>query len=197
MLTKAEKTRQFIIEKTAPIFNRKGYAGTSLSDITEATGLTKGSIYGNFKNKDEVAIAAFNYNFDLLSEWIKEKRDNEPDPIKKLKIYINVFSNFTDNPVLRWGCPVLNSATEVDDTHVDLRENVVNAIRKWHDSIVKVINDGKKNGFIKPDVDATAFGWTLVALIEGGVMLVKVTGKTNTLNAAMNHAEKIIDELAI
>src|SRR5690606_13094554 len=112
MMTKAEKTRQFIIEKTAPIFNRKGYAGTSLSDITEATGLTKGSIYGNFKNKDEVAIAAFNYNFGLLSEWIKGKRDNEPDPIKKLKIYINVFSNFTDNPVLRWGCPVLNSATE-------------------------------------------------------------------------------------
>lgn len=197
MMTKAEKTRQFIIEKTAPIFNRKGYAGTSLSDITEATGLTKGSIYGNFKNKDEVAIAAFNYNFGLLSEWIKEKRDNEPDPIKKLKIYISVFSDFTDNPVLRWGCPVLNSATEVDDTHVDLRDNVVNAIRKWHDSIVKVINDGKKNGLIKSDVDTTAFGWTLVALIEGGVMLVKVTGKTNTLKAAMDHAEKIIDELAI
>ncbi|WP_417352511.1 TetR/AcrR family transcriptional regulator [Flavobacterium alkalisoli] len=197
MMTKAEKTRQFIIEKTAPIFNRKGYAGTSLSDITEATGLTKGSIYGNFKNKDEVAIAAFNYNFGLLSEWIKKKRDNEPDPIKKLKIYISVFSDFTENPVLRWGCPVLNSATEVDDTHVDLRDNVVTAIRKWHDSIVKVINDGKKSGIIKPDVDATAFGWVLVALIEGGVMLVKVTGKTNTLNAAMDHAKKIIDELAI
>ncbi|WP_240732527.1 TetR/AcrR family transcriptional regulator [Flavobacterium alkalisoli] len=197
MMTKAEKTRQFIIEKTAPIFNRKGYAGTSLSDITEATGLTKGSIYGNFKNKDEVAIAAFNYNFGLLSKWIKKKRDNEPDPIKKLKIYISVFSDFTENPVLRWGCPVLNSATEVDDTHVDLRDNVVTAIRKWHDSIVKVINDGKKSGIIKPDVDATAFGWVLVALIEGGVMLVKVTGKTNTLNAAMDHAKKIIDELAI
>ncbi|QEE51461.1 TetR/AcrR family transcriptional regulator [Flavobacterium alkalisoli] len=196
-MTKAEKTRQFIIEKTAPIFNRKGYAGTSLSDITEATGLTKGSIYGNFKNKDEVAIAAFNYNFGLLSKWIKKKRDNEPDPIKKLKIYISVFSDFTENPVLRWGCPVLNSATEVDDTHVDLRDNVVTAIRKWHDSIVKVINDGKKSGIIKPDVDATAFGWVLVALIEGGVMLVKVTGKTNTLNAAMDHAKKIIDELAI
>jgi TetR/AcrR family transcriptional repressor of nem operon len=37
----------------------KGYSGTSMSDITAATGLTKGSIYGNFENKDEVAIAAF------------------------------------------------------------------------------------------------------------------------------------------
>lgn len=48
---KSERTRQFIIEKVAPIFNRKGYAGTSLSDLTEATGLTKGAIYGNFKKQ--------------------------------------------------------------------------------------------------------------------------------------------------
>ena len=60
--TKAERTRNFIIEKTAEIFNRKGYAGTSMSDITEATGLTKGSIYGNFENKEDVALAVFEYN---------------------------------------------------------------------------------------------------------------------------------------
>ncbi|MUV04812.1 TetR family transcriptional regulator [Flavobacterium rakeshii] len=196
-MSKADRTRQFIIEKTAPIFNRKGYAGTSLADLTEATGLTKGSIYGNFKNKDEVAVAAFNYNFGLMSDWVKERITIEPDPIKKLKVYITIFSNFTENPVLRWGCPVLNSATEVDDTHVELRENVVEAIRKWHSSIVRIINTGKEQGKINPDVDTDSFAWTLLALIEGGVMLVKVTGKINTLNAAMRHSEKIIDELAI
>ena len=54
-MSKAEKTRQFNNESTAELFNKKGYAGTSLSDISEATGLTKGSIYGNFENKDDVA----------------------------------------------------------------------------------------------------------------------------------------------
>ena len=53
-MSKAEKTKEFIIEKSAPIFNKKGYAGTSLADIMEATNLTKGSIYGNFENKDEL-----------------------------------------------------------------------------------------------------------------------------------------------
>ena len=61
-MNKAERTRQYIIEKTAPIFNKKGYAGTSLSDMTGATGLTKGSIYGNFNDKDEVALAAFDHS---------------------------------------------------------------------------------------------------------------------------------------
>ena len=67
-LSKAERTKRFIIKKSAPIFNKKGYAGTSLSDLTQATGLTKGSIYGNFKNKDEVAVCAFQHNLAYMIE---------------------------------------------------------------------------------------------------------------------------------
>ena len=43
-MTKADRTRSYIIEQVAPIFNKKGVHGTSLSDITNATGLTKGAI---------------------------------------------------------------------------------------------------------------------------------------------------------
>ena len=50
-MSKADRTKAFITEKTAAIFNKKGYAGTSLTDMTGATGLTKGSIYGNFEDK--------------------------------------------------------------------------------------------------------------------------------------------------
>lgn len=59
---KAERTRAFIIQKSAPLFNIKGYENTSLSDIQEVTKLTKGAIYGNFKDKNELAIASFEYN---------------------------------------------------------------------------------------------------------------------------------------
>ncbi len=69
-MNKAERTRHFIIEKAAPIFNTKGYAGTSLSDMTEATGLTKGSIYGNFADKDEVALACFEH---ILIKWCAKR----------------------------------------------------------------------------------------------------------------------------
>ncbi|RZK05397.1 MAG: TetR/AcrR family transcriptional regulator, partial [Flavobacterium sp.] len=45
-MSKSEQTKQFIIEKAAPIFNKKGFAGTSMNDILEATGLAKGGVYG-------------------------------------------------------------------------------------------------------------------------------------------------------
>jgi len=50
-MKKSENTRKYIIEKVAPVFNKKGFTGTYLSDMEKATGLTKGSIYGNFKDK--------------------------------------------------------------------------------------------------------------------------------------------------
>ena len=56
MLTKSELTSKFIIETVAPIFNKKGYAATSMSDITNATNLTKGAIYGNFENRIVTSI---------------------------------------------------------------------------------------------------------------------------------------------
>ena len=59
MTTKAERTRQFIIEASAPIINKKGVAGTSLTDIMEATKLAKGGIYGNFENKEEICKEIF------------------------------------------------------------------------------------------------------------------------------------------
>ena len=66
MSGKAERTTQFIIETVAPIFNKHGYIGTSMSQLTEATGLTKGAIYGNFENKLALALSAFEYNRNLL-----------------------------------------------------------------------------------------------------------------------------------
>jgi TetR/AcrR family transcriptional repressor of nem operon len=72
-MSKAERTKQFIVEKTAPIFNTKGYAGTSLNDMINATGLTKGSIYGNFVNKDDVALAAFDYNLKKVDTIIRQE----------------------------------------------------------------------------------------------------------------------------
>src|SRR5687768_15268339 len=109
-MTKAERTRQFIVEKTAPIFNMKGYAGTSLSDLTEATGLTKGSIYGNFANKDEVALAVFDYNLSLLNNGLGTAISGGANAVDKLLNMVNFYRSQFKSSMSRGGCPILNTA---------------------------------------------------------------------------------------
>ena len=62
-VTKGQQTRREIVEKAAPLFNKKGYECTSLSDLMHATGLKEGGIYRHFSSKEELATAAFDYSW--------------------------------------------------------------------------------------------------------------------------------------
>jgi hypothetical protein len=55
-MSKAEETRNYIIEQAAPVFNMYGYKGTTLSQLTKVINMTKGAIYGNFRDKDEITL---------------------------------------------------------------------------------------------------------------------------------------------
>ena len=194
-ISKSERTKQFIIEKTAPVFNEKGYAGTSLTDLTNATGLTKGSIYGNFENKDEVALAAFDYNFNRVTLFIKGKLLATDNSIERLLVYPNVYRDFLKIPFLKSGCPILNTSTEADDTHPKLRERASNALAFWKRSIENQIQRGIQRGEIKAETKPTELAVILMLLIEGAIMQAKVTGKSTELRIAMNYLEKLIIEL--
>ena len=194
-LSKAERTRQFIIEKTAPIFNEKGYAGTSINDLIQATGLTKGSIYGNFENKDEVALAVFDYNHTKVNDYIKEKLMATENSIERLLVYPAIYRNYLKIPFLRPGCPILNTATEADDTHPLLKEKVTNALSFWKVSVENQVKRGIARGEIKPDTDPAEVAVILISLIEGAFMQAKVTGSLTELKIAMNFLEKIIVNL--
>lgn len=195
--SKSERTKQFIIEKAAPVFNEKGYAGTSLTDLTTATGLTKGSIYGNFDNKDEVALAAFDYNFNRITVYLKGRILATDNAIERLLVYPKVYGDFLEIPFLKQGCPILNTSTEADDTHPKLKEKASNALFFWKISIENQVKRGIQRGEIKPDTDPTEIAVVLISLIQGAIMQAKVIGKPTELRIAMNYLEKLILELAM
>lgn len=194
-MTKAERTRQLIIEKTAPLFNQKGYAGTSINDISEATGLTRGGIYGNFESKDEVALAAFEHNYSQLFTLIRSKIKEKSKAHDKLQVYLSVYRHPELQAVLQYGCPILNTSTEADDTHPALKTKAADAIARWHRGIESIIKEGQERKELKKSVEVKEFASTFIALIEGGIMLTKVTGNDDHLEAALRHGKKMIQDI--
>jgi AcrR family transcriptional regulator len=194
-MTKAEKTRNFIVEKTAPIFNMKGYAGTSLNDITAVTGLTKGSIYGNFANKDEVALAAFDFNLKNVSSKIEAEMDRQSNIKDKLLVYIDIYQKFIDGSVSEGGCPVLNTAIDADDTHPKLRGRVLKAVLDWKNKIAKLVEAGIARKEINVDQHPEQIALTIIALVEGGIMISKLTSKTEYWDLIMGSLKKYVDSL--
>lgn len=194
-MSKAEKTKQFIIEKTAPIFNKKGYAGTSLQDITTATQLTKGSIYGNFGGKDEVALAVFDHNIGRVTNIIRSEISKYDSTKEKLMAYVHVYANFQQYPFPEGGCPMLNTAVEADDTHPKLKQKAKEAIATWKKSIVNLIEKGIERREITKETDAEQVALTIMATIEGMIMIVNLTKKLSYQKTIMKSVQKMIEDL--
>ncbi|ANF50502.1 TetR family transcriptional regulator [Chryseobacterium glaciei] len=194
-MSKAEKTKQFIIEKTASLFNTKGYTSTSLSDITEATGLTKGSIYGNFENKDQVAIEVYKYNSSLLAKSMARSLGDEfTTTIDKLNAFVNFYRKNWEMVFESGGCPLMNAATEADDTFPALKKQVSHSFEVWIKKIVSVIVDGQQKKEIHQHINADEYGALFIMIVEGGILLSKTTDDEKYLNLALDRILLMIDK---
>jgi AcrR family transcriptional regulator len=192
---KSERTRQFIIEKAAPIFNKKRLAGTTLSDLTNATGLTKGSIYGNFKDKDDLAVAVFKHNIVNIEAFFAHEMNKAKTSADKILVYPQVCRKIFQVMIAYGGCPILNTATETDDTHAVLCKLVVDALGRWKSQIVGVIEAGKKGGEIQPNTNAAAIAEIIISLFEGGGIMAKVTGEHTYMKNTLDHMENLIKSI--
>ncbi len=196
MLTKADHTTQFIIEKVAPLFNKKGYAATSMADITAATGLTKGAIYGNFENKEAIAIAAFDKSVNDLLKRIGKHQEQSSSPLKKLYLIADFYKTYYDYSKHTGGCPILNIGVNSQQQNSKLVERVQYIIQKTQNNIAKLVSWGIEVKEIKPEVDATLFAKQTYTHIQGAVFMSHtMNDHSYLLEAANSLEERITKEL--
>lgn len=192
-----ENTRKLIIEKSLPIFNTKGYHAASISDITNATGITKGAIYGNFKNKDEVAEAAYNKAVEIVLSEISEQVKAEKTAPNKLYAITRYYEGYVLKSPIEGGCPVLNASIEADDNLPLLRTKVVRTISVIRDSLVKIVNRGIIEGQIKKTTQVDDFCTTFYAAIEGGIMISRVEGDNRSYKKIKRMLDAMVAEISI
>jgi TetR/AcrR family transcriptional repressor of nem operon len=189
-MRKDEKTRQHIIIKSAELFNQKGYAGSSIQDIIEATGLTKGGIYRRFSNKDEIAVEAFEYAGQVLMEQVSSAINNADTVVDKIMAVCNVHIDPVNNPPIKGGCPLLNTAVECDDTFPMLRDKALVAYEEMLSLIKGILKHGISVGELRSDVDIDSISSFIVSSLEGSVM-------ASRLSRDSKHVRFVMQQLRI
>ncbi|MBC7946474.1 MAG: TetR/AcrR family transcriptional regulator [Chitinophagaceae bacterium] len=192
-MTKGERTRQLIIEKSAPLFNKKGYAGTSLSDIMKATGLAKGGLYGNFKNKDEIAALTFEYAYSKIKTAILFKLSGCTTSVEKLVGILDFYRNYITNPPIPGGCPLLNTSVEADDSFPFLKTRARAAQNEMLNSLVQIFQSGKKHGELKDSIHPQREAEMMYALIEGGIVMAKINDNPTILHRILDRTREHIE----
>ncbi len=171
LTSKGERTRQHILAQATTLFNTKGYAGTSMSDITAATGLSKGAVYANYDSKESLAVAAFQHAVEEVGIFIRQYTKPEKGTLSKLKAVVSAYRDYVADPPVLGGCPILNMAVESDDVYPWMRKIVLEAVETWVSRLTFVLERGKEEGQVRSDLDSLSTARAFVGMLEGGILL--------------------------
>jgi len=171
MTKKAERTTAYIIETVAPIFNKHGYIGTSMSDLTEATGLTKGAIYGNFENKEALALSAFEHNRNMLLRAIDNALETGDEALARVYALLNFYRQYDVFTLPMGGCPILNVGVDAQGNNKLLAAAVKETVKEIEGKIALVLENGANRNDIKLPVPPLQFAKQLFTMIQGAVAM--------------------------
>ena len=170
-------------------------AGTSISDIMEATQLAKGCLYGNFVNKDEICLEAFNYLTKQYSDEREAFLSKYSSAKEKLFAYLDHFKDgkFREE---YGGCPVLNFGTESDDTKPEIKERVNEVIQASQKYLKSLLEMGISNGEFKPEINVEKTALKFYAMLEGTVLISRVSNNSKQLDEIISLVREEIESLS-
>jgi AcrR family transcriptional regulator len=88
--------KQLIIENSLKLFSENGFEATSIQQITELCGISKGAFYLSFKSKDELIIALIDYFFmQITSEIDRSVRTPKTKDLMLYEFYHQTFLSFS------------------------------------------------------------------------------------------------------
>jgi len=196
MLTKAEKTKQFILETAGPIYNEKGISGVSIDDVLAATKLTKGCLYGHFENKDDLSAQVV----DLMLKKITDKMYMAVADKKTAKAKIFAFLDFYKNPIdtyISGGCPIFNTAVDADDNYPVIKQKVAAIFRAGQEDLTNVLREGIEGGEFSTNLDPATFAFKLVASIEGGIIMCRTMDTVKPMHSLIKSLKSELEQYSI
>jgi len=172
--TKGDRTRARVVAEATALINRRGFANTSVSDLIEATGVKKGNLYFHFSSKEELGLElirqARNEYFRYLEESSSGDRASE-----KISAILDAVYTIHRKRGFVGGCIFGNMALEMADVNGEFAKLVRGIFDEWVRTLAKLIARAQEEGDIRADLDPAAAARLVVATLEGGIMMARLS----------------------
>jgi AcrR family transcriptional regulator len=157
-----EQAREKIIEYALNMFSQKGYTHTRMTDIANGLGVSKGAIYEYFQSKEKLFIEAIKHHGEKRGQIVQSFLDK--GSLKSLST-----AEFFDELLeMRMSSLQLNiDLLRETDRNRELRKRLTQLTQKWEQGLIDLINDVKKRGEIKQNIDSQSLSRGILALRDG------------------------------
>ena len=176
------------LKKAMELFWEKGYASTSLSDLTTHLGIGKGSFYATFKSKQALFEAAFELYRNSKVELLEQLLNSEPNVkigLQKL-LEFNLEELLSDNK--HKGCFIANTCSEFSGANEVLKDNVVEHYFIVQQAMVNYLRKGK----VSPK-KAESVAATIITFLMGMNQQAKFKKDKKSYLSSIKHLVGLLD----
>ena len=172
MTTKGDLTRQHIIEKSMQLFSVQGYFNTSIAGIVKATGLTKGGLYGHFRNKEEIWYAVYDECVRIWKGIVFQGVRDIPDPLARIERVIeNSLKNYLGGGVFEGGCFLFNSLVELAGQSSAMSNHVLKGFKAFSALLRLWLEEAEQQGRLRDGLNLDEIADFLVISLNGAAPL--------------------------
>jgi TetR/AcrR family transcriptional regulator, transcriptional repressor for nem operon len=170
-----DRTRELLLQAAFDEIHRHGFQAASVDAILARTGVTKGALYHHFPTKTQLGYAVIEevIRQRILQRWghvLQETKDPLAYLIEKLRYEAQ---HRWPLEALQVGCPVNNLANEMSPIDEGFRQRIEQVFQDWRSSIARMIEQGRRTGEVRTDVNAAQVATFFVAVVEGTISMAK------------------------
>jgi len=185
MATRAESTKDRMLDAAKSLVMSKGFAGTSIDDVLKATGLTKGAFFHHFKGKADLAKQLIERyatrDYQLFVDYDKQSEALSDDPLEQIVIFLKLFEAYISNseePAA--GCMYAVYTYENSLFDPQVLDFVSDTLRRWTSIYVRKFQAVLDTYEPALPVTARQLAEMIVSIIEGGLVLQRAHGDTDS-----------------
>jgi TetR/AcrR family transcriptional regulator, transcriptional repressor for nem operon len=189
--SKPVPAKEKLLHAATDLFRRNGYPATTVDEICEQAGVTKGAFFHHFKSKEALAEACL-CAWDEMAVGMEQGApfQKSSDPLKRALGYMDFYLGLFQNPKLLKSCLAGTTVQDVADTNPKLRDaaNVcfVNAGHRFR-ALLDAACKGKRR---KPDTASLAALW--MATLQGALILCKASQDESVIPKSLEHVKQYI-----
>lgn len=183
-MTQRQATRERLIDAAYGLARRKGFDRTSVAEVMEAAEVGKGSLYHHFPGKDDLGLAVLERDRQGFMAFL-DSALAAPTPLAGLERFFALALQKHRETGFVGGCLWGNTALEMSDTNPAFARVVADVFEEWTAKVAAIIRAGQESGQIRADFPARDLARSVIAMIEGGIMLSRLTKQDGPLRACL------------
>jgi len=180
-----------LLDAALHVIRTKGYAATTVDDICQAAGVTKGSFFHHFKSKDELALAAVGHWGTMTDGFFAAAPYHQPeDPLERLLGYVDFRIAILEGELPDYTCLLGTLVQEIYSTHPEIRTACDRALSSHIAELTRDVAAAKERYAPDAPWSAESVGYYIQAVLQGSFIFAKATQSSEVARESLEHLRR-------